>query len=63
MLIVGILMIIISIFMVLYPEFFLKYRLHRLPEIFRQKPKMRILLRVWGIVCIIIGIVLIFYSL
>ena len=62
MLVVGILIIIIATLMILFPEFFMKLKSPRIPEKLFKSPKMIIIFRVWGGVCIIVGIVLIVFS-
>ena len=62
MLIVGILITIVAIFMILFPEFFMKLKSPRIPEKLLKSPKMKIIIRVWGSICIIIGIILIIFA-
>ena len=62
MLIVGILITIIAMFMILFPEFFMKLKSPRIPEKLLKSPKMKIIIRVWGSICIIIGIILIIFA-
>ena len=62
MLIVGILITIVAIFMILFPEFFMKIKSPRIPEKLLKSPKMKIIIRVWGSICIIIGILLIVFA-
>ena len=62
MLIVGILITIVAIFMILFPEFFMKIKSPRIPEKLLKSPKMKIIIRVWGSICIIIGIILIIFA-
>lgn len=63
MLIFGILILIVAILMVIYPEFFIEHRVPKLPKKLQTSPKMKVFTRVWGCICIIIGIVLILISL
>ena len=62
MIIVGILIMIVAIFMILFPEFFMKLKSPRIPEKLLKSPKMKIIIRVWGSICIIIGIILIIFA-
>ena len=62
MLIVGILITIVAIFMILFPEFFMKLKSPRIPEKLLKSPKMKIIIRVWGSICIVIGIILIIFA-
>jgi len=62
MLIVGILITIVAIFMILFPEFFMKIKSPRIPEKLLKSPKMKIIIRVWGSICIVIGIILIIFA-
>lgn len=62
MIIVGILITIVAIFMILFPEFFMKLKSPRIPEKLLKSPKMKIIIRVWGSICIIIGIILIIFE-
>ena len=62
MIIVGILITIVAIFMILFPEFFMKLKSPRRPEKLLKSPKMKIIIRVWGSICIIIGIILIIFA-
>ena len=62
MLIVGILITIVAIFMILFPEFFMKIKSPRIPEKLLKSPKIKIIIRVWGSICIVIGIILIIFA-
>ena len=62
MIIVGILITIVAIFMILFPEFFMKLKSPRIPEKLLKSPKIKIIIRVWGSICIIIGIILIIFA-
>ena len=62
MLIVGILITIVAIFMILFPEFFMKIKSPRIPEKLLKSPKMKIIIRVWGSICIVIGTILIIFA-
>ena len=59
MLVVGIIITIVAILMILFPEFFMKLKSPRIPEKLLKNPKMKIIIRIWGSICIIIGILLI----
>ena len=62
MLITGILITIVAIFMLLVPQFFMKLKSSRIPDRLLKSPKMKIVLRVWGGIFIIVGILLIIFS-
>ena len=62
MLITGILITIVAIFMVLVPQFFMRLKSPRIPDKLLKKPKMKIVLRVWGIIFVIVGILLIVFA-
>ena len=62
MLIIGILITIVAIFMILFPEFFMKIKSPRIPEKLLKSPKIKIIIRVWGSICIVIGIILIIFA-
>ena len=62
MLVVGILITIVAILMILFPEFFMKLKSPRIPEKLFKSPKMKIIIRIWGGICIIVGILLIAFS-
>ena len=62
MLVVGILITIVAILMILFPEFFMKLKSPRIPEKLLKNPKMKIIIRVWGCICIIVGTLLIVFS-
>lgn len=62
MLVVGILITIVAILMILFPEFFMKLKSPRIPEKLLKSPKIKIIIRIWGSVCIIIGILLIVFA-
>ena len=62
MIIVGILITLVAIFMILFPEFFMKLKSPRIPEKLLKSPKMKIIIRVWGSICIVIGIILIIFA-
>ena len=62
MLVVGILIIIIATLMILFPEFFMKLKSPRIPEKLFKSPKMKIIIRILGGICIIVGILLIVFS-
>ena len=62
MLVTGILITIVAIFMIFVPQFFMRLKSPRIPDKWLKKPKMKIILRVWGSVFVIIGILLIVFS-
>lgn len=62
MLIVGILIILIASLMVIFPEFFMKLKSPRIPDKVLKNPKFRIVIRIWGCICTVIGIILIVFS-
>ena len=59
---IGILITIVAILMILFPEFFMKLKSPRIPEKLLKNPKMKIVIRIWGSICIIIGILLIVFQ-
>ena len=61
MLITGILITIVAIFMILIPQFFMRLKSPRIPDQLLKKPKMKIVLRVWGVILVIVGILLIVF--
>ena len=62
MLITGILITIVAIFMILIPQFFMRLKSPRIPEKLLKNPKMKIVLRIWGVILVIVGILLIVFS-
>ena len=58
MLVTGILITIVAIFMFLVPQFFMKLKSPRIPDKLLKNPKMKIVLRVWAGIFIIVGILL-----
>ena len=62
MLITGILITIVAIFMVLVPQFFMRLKSPRIPGKLLKNSKMKIVLRVWGSIFVIVGILLIVFS-
>ena len=62
MLITGILITIVAIFMVLVPQFFMGLKNPRIPDKLLKNPKMKIVLRVWGGIFVIVGILLIIFA-
>ena len=62
MLITGILITIVAVFMILVPQFFMKLKSPRIPDKLLKNPKMKIVLRVWGGIFAIVGIILIVFS-
>ena len=59
---IGILITIVAILMILFPEFFMKLKSPRIPEKLLKSPKIKIIIRIWGSDCIIIGILLIVFA-
>ena len=62
MLITGILITIVAIFMILVPQFFMGLKSPRIPDKLLKKTKMKIVLRIWGSIFVIVGILLIGFS-
>lgn len=62
MLITGILITIVAFFMILVPQFFMGLKSPRIPDKLLKNPKMKIVLRVWGGIFAIVGIILIVFS-
>ena len=62
MLITGILITIVAIFMVLVPQFFMRLKSPRIPDKLLKDLKMKNILRVWGSIFVIVGILLIVFS-
>ena len=62
MLVTGILITIVAIFMVLVPQFFMRLKSPRIPDKLLKNPKMKVVLRVWGSIFVIVGILLIVFS-
>lgn len=62
MLITGILITIVGFFMFLMPQFFMGLRNPRIPDKLLKNPKMKNVLRVWGGIFVIVGILLIVFS-
>jgi hypothetical protein len=62
MLVTGILITIVAIFMVLVPQFFMRLKSPRIPDKLLKNPKMKIVLRAWGSIFVIVGILLIVFS-
>ena len=62
MLVTGILIMIVAFFMFLVPQFFMKLKSPRIPDKLLKNPKMKIVLRVWAGIFIIVGILLIVFS-
>ena len=58
MLITGVLITIVAIFMFLVPQFFMRLKSPRIPDKLLKNPKMKIVLRVWAGIFIIVGILL-----
>ncbi len=62
MLITGILITIVAIFMIIVPKFFMRLKSPRIPDELLKNPKMKIVLRVWGSIFVLVGILLIVFS-
>ena len=62
MLITGILITIVAIFMIIVPKFFMRLKSPRIPDELLKNPKMKIVLRVWGSIFVVVGILLIVFS-
>ena len=62
MLITGILITIIAIFMIVLPQFFMRLKSPRIPDKLLKNPKMKIVLRVWGGIFVIVGILVIVFA-
>ena len=62
MLITGILITIVAIFMIIVPKFFMRLKSPRIPDELLKNPKMEIVLRVWGSIFVLVGILLIVFS-
>ncbi len=62
MLITGILITIVAIFMISIPQFFMRLKSPRIPDKLLKSSKMKIVLRIWGFIFIIVGILLIVFS-
>lgn len=62
MLVTGILITIVAIFMVLVPQFFMRLKSPRIPDKLLKNPKMKIVLRALGSIFVIVGILLIVFS-
>ena len=62
MLVTGILITIVAIFMVLVPQFFMRLKSPRIPDKLLKNPKMKIVIRAWGSIFVIVGILLIVFS-
>ena len=62
MLVTGILITIVAFFMFLVPQFFIKLKSPRIPDKLLKNPKMKIVLRVWAGNFVIVGILLIVFS-
>ena len=62
MLITGILITIVAIFMILVPQFFKGLKNPRIPDKLLKNSKMKIVLRIWGSIFVIVGILLIVFS-
>lgn len=62
MLVTGILITIVAIFMLAVPQFFMKLKSPRIPDEWLKNPKMKIVLRIWGGIFVIVGVLLIVFS-
>ena len=63
MLIVGIIITIVAILMIVFPNSFAKLKSPRIPEKLSKSSKMKLIIRVWGGICVVIGIILIIVAL
>ena len=61
MLVTGILITIVAFFMFLVPQFFMRLKSPRIPDKLLKNPKMKIVLRVWAGIFVIVGILLIVF--
>lgn len=48
----------IAINLIIFPEFFMKLKSPRIPEKLSKSPKFKIVIRIWGIICTILGLTL-----
>ena len=62
MLVTGILITIVAFFMFLVPQFFMKLKSSRIPDKLLKNPKMKIVLRIWAGIFVIVGILFIAFS-
>ena len=62
MLITGILITIVAFFMILVPQFFMGLKSPRIPDKLLKNHKMKIVLKIWGSIFVIVGILLIVFS-
>ena len=63
MLVAGIIVTIVAVLMIAFPEFFMKLKSPRIPEKLLKSYKMKLIIRVWGGICIVIGVGLIITAL
>ena len=63
MLVAGIIITIVAVLMIAFPEFFTKLKSPRIPEKLLKSSKMKLIIRVWGVICVVIGIILIIVAL
>ena len=63
MLVVGIIIAVLAVLMIIFPSVFMKLKSPRIPEKLLKIPKMEIVFRIWGVICLIIGVTLIVISL
>ena len=63
MLVAGIIITIVAVLMMIFPGFFMKLKSPRIPEKLLKSSKMKLIIRVWGVICVVIGIILIIVAL
>lgn len=63
MLVAGIIITIVAVLMIAFPEFFMKLKSSRIPEKLLKSSKLKLIIRVWGVICVVIGIILIIVAL
>ena len=63
MLVAGIIITIVAVLMMIFPQIFMKLKSPRIPEKLLKSSKMKLILRVWSGICVVIGIVLIIVAL
>ncbi len=63
MLVAGIIITIVAVLMIAFPGFFMKLKSPRIPEKLLKSTKMKLIIRVWGVICVVIGIILIIVAL
>ena len=63
MLVAGIIITIVAVLMMIFPGFFMKLKSPRITEKLLKSSKMKLIIRVWGVICVVIGIILIIVAL